>query len=124
MCYVLDEFGRERVEVGKDLCGGARLTVMKEAFAHVEGKALAVVGSDAELTLHLLACRIELLEREWRGNKLLEFGFHEVKALIHIVWVATKINRPRTRLVITGQHTLHRIYKAALLAQRKIKPRI
>ena len=95
--------------------------IVQEALAEVEGEVLAVVASYAYLTLNLFLGSLELRIAQWLLHELIQFLANQAEAAFHIVFIASEIDVPGTRIAISHHRAFYGVNQAVVLSEGEVQ---
>ena len=96
------------------------LTIVQKVLGKVEGKLLAVVTGNGQLTFQLALGSSELTLRERMLHHAVQLAVYQAQTAFHVVMVATEIDAPTARVAIAGHRTLDGIHQAVTLTERQV----
>ena len=99
LLHLLGGYGVDAVEELLDVLLPA---VVEEAFAEIDGKLLAVVGGNTQLSFQLAFGGLQLSGRQRALHQSVEFAANQPLTMLDVVVVATEIDAPSTRVGIEG----------------------
>ena len=94
---------------------------MEETLTEIEGEVLTVVAGNANLTLNLLFGSFQLGVGEWFLHHPVQFFAHQSQAALDVVFIATEVDAPGSRISVGHHRAFHGIDQSVVLSQGEIE---
>ena len=113
---ILNLCRRNGVNAQQQLGDATLLTIMQEVFGEIEGKLLAVVAGNGQLSFQLSFGGLQLTLGQGVLHESIQFTVHQSQTAFHVVMVTPEIDTPTARITIANLRTFDSINQSVTLA--------